>query len=70
VTAYEVTRILLAGTVGLTGPAEPAGSADSPVKNDDRLHGTSLRGAFAPFGPDRFAPAGAGGRSPLSVGDR
>jgi glycine oxidase len=73
VTAYEVTRILLAGTVGLTGltgPAEPAGSADRPVKDDDRLDGTSLRGAFAPFGPDRFAPAGGGGRSPLSVGDR
>jgi glycine oxidase len=79
VTAYEVIRILLAGTVGLTGPAghpgppgpaEPAGSADKPVKNGDRLHGTTLRGAFAPFGPDRFAPAGGGGRSPLSVGDR
>jgi glycine oxidase len=70
VTAYEVTRILLAGTVGPTGPAEPALSADRPVDNGDRLHGTSLRGAFAPFGPDRFAPADGGGRSPLSVGDR
>ncbi len=70
VTAYEVTRILLAGTVGLTRPAEPAGSVDRPVKNGDRLHGTSLMGAFAPFGPDRFSPAGGGGRSPLSVGDR
>jgi glycine oxidase len=79
VTAYEVTRILLAGTVGVIGPAEdpepagpagPAGSAERPVNNGDRRHGISLMGAFAPFGPDRFAPAGRGGRSPLSVGDR
>jgi glycine oxidase len=70
VTAYEVNRILAAGTVGLTGPAERAGSADRPVNNGDRLDGGSLMDAFAPFGPDRFAPADGGGRSPLSVGDR
>ncbi|MBF6556915.1 MAG: glycine oxidase ThiO [Acidimicrobiales bacterium] len=76
VTAYEVTRILLSGAVGLIGPdgheeaAGQAGSAERPVKIGDRLHETSLMGAFAPFGPDRFAPAGGAGRAPLSVGDR
>jgi glycine oxidase len=76
VTAYEVTRILLSGAVGLIGPAgheEPAGqagSAERPVTMGDRLHGTSLMSAFAPFGPDRFAPAGGAGRPPISVGDR
>jgi hypothetical protein len=76
VTAYEVTRILLSGAVGLIGPAgheEPAGqagSAERPVTMGDRLHETSLMSAFAPFGPDRFAPAGGAGRAPISVGDR
>jgi hypothetical protein len=76
VTAYEVTRILLSGAAGLIGPAgraEPAGQAGSPekpVQIGDRLHETSLMGVFAPFGPDRFAPAGGAGRAPIAVGDR
>jgi glycine oxidase len=52
VTAYEVTRMLLSAD-GMVG-----GDAVAESDLDGSVHGSELAGAFAPFGPGRFASTG------------